>query len=59
MYVIIIIIIICVGFFSDFIPEDYTETYYTDDGTPVITKPRELVGELQHYIYLSLLSPWL
>ncbi|XP_053509628.1 zinc metalloproteinase-disintegrin-like crotastatin [Ictalurus furcatus] len=27
---------------DDFIPEDYTETYYTDDGTPVVTKPREL-----------------
>ncbi|KAB5528302.1 hypothetical protein PHYPO_G00138690 [Pangasianodon hypophthalmus] len=25
-----------------FLTEDYTETYYTDDGTPVITKPHEL-----------------
>ncbi|XP_060762637.1 zinc metalloproteinase-disintegrin-like crotastatin [Neoarius graeffei] len=27
---------------DDFLTEDYTETYYADDGTPVRTKPREL-----------------
>lgn len=32
------------GFCSDFITEDYTETHYTSDGTPVITKPVEMVG---------------
>lgn len=30
-------------FCSDFISEDYTETHYMSDGTPVITKP-EMVG---------------
>ncbi|XP_060762638.1 zinc metalloproteinase-disintegrin-like crotastatin [Neoarius graeffei] len=27
---------------TDFITEDYTETHYTSDGTPVITKPVEI-----------------
>ncbi|KAI5618512.1 zinc metalloproteinase-disintegrin-like brevilysin H2a isoform X2, partial [Silurus asotus] len=27
---------------TDFLTEDYTETYYMDDGTPVVTKPRDL-----------------
>ncbi|KAF7687655.1 zinc metalloproteinase-disintegrin-like crotastatin [Silurus meridionalis] len=27
---------------DDFLTEDYTETYYMDDGTPVVTKPRDL-----------------
>ncbi|KAK3539102.1 hypothetical protein QTP86_024036, partial [Hemibagrus guttatus] len=27
---------------DEFLAEGYTETYYTDDGTPVVTKPREL-----------------
>ncbi|KAB5528303.1 hypothetical protein PHYPO_G00138700 [Pangasianodon hypophthalmus] len=26
----------------DFIPEDYTETHYMSDGTPVVTKPDEM-----------------
>lgn len=32
------------GFCSDFITENYTETHYTSDGIPVITKPDEMVG---------------
>ncbi|TSR04305.1 Disintegrin and metalloproteinase domain-containing protein 28 [Bagarius yarrelli] len=27
---------------DDFLPEGYTETHYTDNGTTVVTKPREL-----------------
>ncbi|GAA6109883.1 zinc metalloproteinase-disintegrin-like crotastatin [Tachysurus ichikawai] len=27
---------------DDFLPESYRETYYTNDGTPVVTKPRDL-----------------
>lgn len=29
---------------SDFVTEDYTETHYSSDGTPVVTKPDQMVG---------------
>lgn len=32
------------GFCSEFITEDYTETHYLNNGTPVVTKPEEMVG---------------
>lgn len=39
------LVFIFAGFCSDFLTEDYTETHYTDDGTPVVTKPHDLVSQ--------------
>lgn len=41
---------------SDILTNEYSETYYTDDGTPVTSTPEALVSQVNigHFIYTTL-----